>query len=221
MLPSDISRPVERREATAVGLAATFTGTNANNVNCLLWSIAPTFALGSVNRGIAGAGWIQNANAPGVAPVAGAWFNCDNSATFGTMISLLEPGAYLLKLDAVQTAAASLVYAISMNGNFSAAAAAQTNLVAGVETSTGTVTTVAADVAPINLMTIVYVSPTQAAGERALVTANGVNAATNLTNHATIRFHCSQAGGGVPLDAEILQTQFRYTVRWLGEMRGA
>lgn len=217
----DIVRYTERREARATGLAATFCGTDATATNTLLFATAPTFALGTVNRGIAGAGFIQNANAPGVAMSAGSWFNWTNSATLGTLISLLERGVYEISLGGVQTAAAALIWAVSLNGNFTAAAAGQLITVAGVEQSTGLVTTVAADTAPINLKALIYVSETQAGTERLAVAANTVAAQTSLTNHATVRLHCSQAAGGLPLDAEILQTQVYCNIRWIADFRGA
>lgn len=217
----NVPRLSERREAVAVGLAATFCGTAATNTNTLLWGTAPTFALGTVNRGIVGAGFIQNANAPGVAHTPGSWFTWVNSATLGTTISLMERGVYELSLGGIQTAAAALIWAISLNGNFTAAAAGQLITVAGVEESSGLVTTVAADTMNINLKALIYVSEAQAGVERGLVAANTVAAATSLTNHATVRFHCSQAAGGLPLDAEILQAQVYCKIKWLGDFRGA
>lgn len=220
-MQSDIARFSERRELTMIGLAATFCGTAATSTNTLLWATAATFAAGTVNRGIAGAGFIQNAVAPGAAHSPGSWVTIVNSATLGTSFSLMERGKYLIELDGIQTAAASLIWAISMNSDMTGAAAGMTNLVAGVERSTGIMTTVAADVAPVNLSTIVSVSELQASGERVLVAANTIGTATNLTNHATIRLHCSQAAGGLPLDAEILQAQVRVKISWIGDHRGA
>lgn len=217
----DIVRYSERREASATGLAATFCGTVSTNT--LLWSTAPTFVLASgtgVNRGILGAGFIQNTNAPGVAPAAGAWFNWNNSATQGTLLSLLERGTYQIKLDGIQTAAAALIWAISLNADVTSIVG-MLNTVAGVETSTGLMTTVAADTAPVNLVTTIYVSEAMAGAERLAVAANTVNTQGSLTGRATVRFHCSQAAGGLPLDAEILQAQVRASVRWLGDFRGA
>lgn len=217
-MQSDIARYSERRELTMIGLAAAFVGSTSTNT--LLWATAATFAAATVNRGIAGAGFIQSAAAAGAANTAGSWVGITNSATAGTLFSLFERGKYLIELDGIQTAAGSLIWAISMNADMTAISG-MTNLIAGVERSTGIMTTVAADVAPVNLSTIVSVSELQAGTERVQWAANTVNAQTNLTNHATIRLHCSQANGAAPVDAEILQAQVRVKISWVGDHRGA